>query len=330
MPQTDPQAACDLALRYLPEIPVWPQLPRRSPLESMYVQYQEGFPGAVVGDGKIVVDGQKFLEDGRLEALYAAVEAGESRTPSGERAAGMVTMAERLRAWPQKPLAVKGQVTGPISQGLQMTDLDLRPTLYDETIADALVKQTGLMARGQEQLLAPLAPTTIVCIDEPYLSVFGSALFSLSREQVVGYLDEVFGYMQGLKAVHCCANTDWSIVLSTSVDVLSLDAYGYAETLALYGDAVKAFLARGGVIAWGIVPAEERGIAVETVESLTARLEAAMQMLVDKGISKDKILPQSLITPACGLGSVSPEMAERALALTAGVSAAVRKRCFGS
>ncbi|MCL5024962.1 MAG: methionine synthase [Chloroflexi bacterium] len=329
MPQVDPGEACDLVLRYLPDIPVWPQLPRRSSLESMYVQYQEGFPGTLVSDGKIVVDGQKFLEDGQLEALYAAVEAGESRLPSPQRAAGLATMVERLRSRPAKPLAVKGQVTGPISQGLQMTGLDLRPSLYDETVADALVKQAGLMARGQEQLLSALAPTTIISVDAPYLSVFGSALFSLSREQVVDYLDEVFSYIQGLKAVHCCANTDWSIVLSTAVDVLSFDAYGYAESLALYAEAVKAFLARGGIIAWGIVPAEERGIQSETVDGLVARLEAAMQMLVEKGIRKESILPNSLVTPSCGLGSVSPALSLRALELTAGVSEAMRRRYFG-
>lgn len=329
MPQTDPEEACDLILRYLPEIPVWPQLPRRSPLESMYIQYQEGFPGTLVSDGKIAVDGRRFLEDGQLEALYAAVEAGESRLPSAERAAGLATMAGKLGSRPSRPLAVKGQVTGPISQGLQMTDLDLRPSLYDETMADALVKQAGLMARGQEQLLASLAPTTIISVDEPYLSVFGSALFSLSRGQVVDYLDEVFSYIQGLKAVHCCANTDWAILLSTTVDVLSFDAYGYAESLALYADAVKSFLSRGGTIAWGIVPAEERGIQSETVEGLTARLEVAMQMLVDKGIPKESILPSSMITPSCGLGSVSADLSAQALALTAGVSEAMRQRYFG-
>jgi methionine synthase II (cobalamin-independent) len=329
MPQADPQDACNILLSYLPEVPVWPQLPRRSALESMYVQYQEGFPGAVVSEGKIQVDAETFLADGQLEALYMAVEGGKGRLPSPDRSAGLPAMVERLRARPAKPLAVKGQVTGPISQGLQMTDLNLRPALYDETMADALVKQAGLMARGQEELLRQVAPVTIVSVDEPYLSVFGSALFSLSRDQVASYLDEVFSYIRGLKAVHCCANTDWSIVLSTAVDVLSFDAYGYAESLSLYVEAVRAFLGRGGIIAWGIVPAEAQGIESSTAEELTARLEAAIQMLVDKGIDRERVLAQSLITPSCGLGSVSPALSVRALELTAGVSSAMRTRYFG-
>ena len=34
-----------MLLRYLQAIPCWPQLPKRSYRENMYVQYAEGFPG---------------------------------------------------------------------------------------------------------------------------------------------------------------------------------------------------------------------------------------------------------------------------------------------
>ena len=47
MPHTDPKEACSLITRYLRDFPAWPQLPQRSPLENMYVQFSEGFPGVV-------------------------------------------------------------------------------------------------------------------------------------------------------------------------------------------------------------------------------------------------------------------------------------------
>ena len=37
-----------LMLATTPEIPAWPQLPRRSYLENMYVQFTEGLPGRVL------------------------------------------------------------------------------------------------------------------------------------------------------------------------------------------------------------------------------------------------------------------------------------------
>jgi hypothetical protein len=110
------------------------------------------------------------------------------------------------------------------------------------------------------------------------------------------------------------------------VDVLAFDAYTYAENLALYAGEVKAFLDRGGVLAWGIVPTTEERIAQETPEHLEQLLEEAMARLTKKGIDRDLLYSQALITPACGLGPVSEGAAERAMALTAALSTRFRER----
>ena len=88
---------------------------------------------------------------------------------------------------------------------------------------------------------------------------------------------------------------------------------------------MKAFLKRGGVIAWGIVPNDEK-VMDETVESLVRRLHAAISLLAEKGVPFDDMINAALITPSCGLRSLSIEAAERALELTAGVSAWMRER----
>jgi len=136
-----------------------------------------------------------------------------------------------------------------------IVDQNQRPILYDEVLADAVAKHLSIKARWQETELAKLVPRTLMVIDEPYMASFGSAFVALSREQVIGLLNEVMSGLRGLKGVHCCGNTDWSILLETATDILSLDAYEYAETLALYPEEVTRFLARGGIIAWGVVPA---------------------------------------------------------------------------
>jgi hypothetical protein len=53
-----------------------------------------------------------------------------------------------------------------------------------------------------------------------------------------------------------------------------------------------------------------------------------MQLLVDKGIDKDVLLKQALITPNCGTGSMKPENAERTFMLTRQVSDSMRERYF--
>nr|MBC7244164.1 methionine synthase [Chloroflexota bacterium] len=328
LPLHDVAQAWDWTLKYLPQIPVWPQLPKRSYQENMYAQFSENFPGIVVDleAERIYVDRTHDL-DRDLERLYLAylqndLEYGEL---SPQYAAGLYHLLNTEGLLPTPLVALKGQVTGPISWGLVVTDQNRRPLLYDEVMADAIAKHLRLKAAWQEQKLRAFAPQTIIFVDEPYMSSFGSAFVSLSRDQVVLLLEEVFAGISGLKGVHCCGNTDWSVLLDTSVDILSLDAYTYAESLSLYPDAVAAFLERGGIIAWGIVPASS-AVEGETTESLLERLHQAMDLLVRKGLAQDKLLAAGLVTPSCGTGSLDRHTAERVLELTAEVSAQMRAR----
>jgi methionine synthase II (cobalamin-independent) len=325
MPHVEPREACSLVLKYLPEIPAWPQLPKKSFLENMYVQFSEGFPGVIVEGERIWVDRSKDLSK-PLEQLYTAYLENniEYGAISARYAAGFHAFLKEAKQKGRK--AVKGQVTGPISFGLSVTDQNRRPLLYDEVLADAIAKHLRLKAAWQEKMLKSVFPKTIISIDEPYLSSLGSAFVSFPREQVVTLLEEVLGGISGLKAIHCCGNTDWSVVLQTSLNILSFDAYNYAETLALYPAEVKNFLNRGGVIAWGIVPNEEQALSKETKASIGDRLEEAMRLLSKKGISFDTIKSQCLITPSCSLASISIKAAAGALDLTAAVSADFRKR----
>jgi len=328
LPLSDPGQAWAWTLKYLPQIPVWPQLPKRSYPENMYAQFAEGFPGIVVDleTERTYVDRTQDL-DRDLERLYLAYLQNdlEYGVLSAEYAAGLHYLLNAEGTLNTTPVAIKGQVTGPISWGLTVTDQNRRPLLYDEIIADAIAKHLRLKAAWQEQRLKAIAPQTIIFVDEPYMSSFGSGFVSLSRDQVMTLLEEVFAGITGLKGVHCCANTDWSVLLDTSVDILNLDAYDYAESLSLYPDAVAAFLERGGIIAWGIVPSSP-SVEGETVDSLVDRLHKALDLLVQKGLSFDKLLAAGLVTPSCGTGPLDAQTAERVLELTAEVSAQMRAR----
>jgi len=325
MPHTDPAEACSLVTRYLKDIPAWPQLPNRSFLENMYVQYSEGFPGVVIKDNRIYVDRAQDLNQ-PLEQLYTAyLENKIDQYPiSREYAAGLHFFLSLTNL---SPLAVKGQVTGPISWGLTITDENRRSILYDDTLADAAAKLLRLKASWQERELKKIAKDTIIFVDEPYMSSFGSAFVSISREKVVTLLEEVFGGISGLKGIHCCGNTDWSVILGTSLDIVSFDAYNYAQSLSLYPAEIKKFLDRQGAIAWGILPNEGGVLDKETVASLKDRLEEAMAPFTRKGIRFKQLIEQGLLTPVCTLAPLrTHEVASRALELLTELSAAIRKR----
>jgi hypothetical protein len=322
LPYTDPAEACQLILDHV-DILTWPQLPRRSFLENMYVQFSERFPGVVVANERIYVNRDQDL-DPELEQLYVAYLTNdlEHASISSDYAAGL----HRLLQMELGDLSlVKGQVTGPISWGLTVSDENRRPILYDDMLAEAIAKHLRLKVSWMERVLRGLAPQTIVFVDEPYMSSFGSAFVSLNRDQVITLLEEVFAGIEGLKGVHCCGNTDWSVLLSTAVDVLNLDAFGYAEKLACYPEEVGAFLERGGIIAWGIIPASSQ-VLEETVESLLDRFHAALSLLTAKGLHQDDLLSAALIMPSCGCGSLPIETTERVFEMTSQVSRALQER----
>ena len=328
VPHTDPAQACDLTFRHFPQISTWPQLPRRILLENMYIQYSERFPGLVLEaeNNRIYVNRAADL-DPELEQLYLAYLENdiEFGAVSADYAAGLYAFLERAPAHSDGFLAIKGQVTGPVSWGLRVTDQNRRPVLYEEILADALAKLLRLKASWQEKQLRQVFDTTIIFVDEPYMSSFGSALIPIQRDQVITLIEEVLAGIQGIKGTHCCGNTDWSVLLDTSIDIINFDAYGYGHTLALYPDDVRAFLDRGGVIAWGIVPNDDH-VLYETPSSLLGHLERAWGHLERKNIPREQIVASSLITPACGTGTLSQDVAERVFRLTTQVSELAREK----
>ncbi|MDZ4230964.1 MAG: methionine synthase [Dehalococcoidales bacterium] len=326
MPHTDAGAACSLLTRFLKDIPAWPQLPNRSFLENMYVQYSQGFPGVVVEADRIYVDRSQDL-DKPLEQLYAAYLEDDvnAYTISPDYAAGLHAFLNREGL---SPRAVKGQITGPVTWGLTVTDDQRRAVLYDDVLGDAVARLLKLKAAWMERELSRISRNTIIFVDEPYLQSYGSSsLVSLTREKVVNLLEEVFSGIRGLKGVHCCGNTDWSMLLGTSANIVSFDTYNYAQSLSLYPAEVRTFLGRGGVVAWGIVPNETETLAAETVASLKDRLEEAMAPFTRNGVPFKQLIEQGLLTPSCGLAGLGTEDAVvRALELLTGLSAEIRKR----
>ncbi len=327
MPHTDPAKACALIARFLKDIPAWPQLPKRSFLENMYVQYSEGFPGALVANNSIHVDtSQDFTKS--LEALYAAyLENDTGRFPiSKDYAAGLYAFLAQPRLAPR---AVKGHVTGPLSWGLTVADDNKRAVLYHEVLGDAVGKFLKLKAAWQEKELRKISKNTITFVDEPIMASYGSIVASgpfSKPEKIAEMLDEVFDGISGLKGIHCCGNTDWPVLLKTKLDILSFDAYNYAPSLSLYPEEIKKFLGRGGAIAWGIVPNNTEPLTKESVASLKDRLEEAMAPFTRNGIPFKDIVKHSLLTPSCTLASLTEDGAEQAFKLLTDLSTEMRKR----
>jgi len=323
MPHTSADEACSIIMKYLPEISFWAQLPKRSPKENMIVQFSEGFPGVVVQGDRIHIEPSADFEN-ELEQIYTDCEQDNASKYgiSTEYAAGLHTFLSKAAG----SKIVKGQVTGPITWGLTVTRQDGLGILYDDTLAEAAAKFLRLKASWQENILREISPSPIIFVDEPYLVSLGSVFTPIPEGKVPILLEEVLRGIKGIKGLHCCGNTNWSVLLDTTIDILSFDAYNYASSLSTHSDKVKSFLERGGTIAWGIVPNDEEVLAKESWPSLRDRLEETMAPFSRNGVKFKQIIAQGLITPSCGLNVLSPEAANQALELTAKLSSELRSR----
>jgi len=229
-------------------------------------------------------------------------------------------------------VALKGQVTGPFTLGVNLVDQDDRYAYYDDQLRDIIVKAVALKAMWQITQLKVSDQQVIILIDEPSLLNFGSQMFlTVSRDDIIRDLNEVAAaiHSQGrLAGVHCEANTDWSLLMETDLDILSFDAYEHMQAITLYPEDLRTFFDRGGSLGWGIVPTLDReAAATESFDSLMARFDDGVEQLIDKGFDRDLLLRRALITPSCGAGGVLTEsLAERVLRLLRQMSTSLRSR----
>lgn len=356
LPHTSPAAAVDDILALCPEYPYWPQLPRVSGREDMYRQYSADLPGLVA---RSATDAPRWRRDpaalATLERVYSdtlTLEAGSESDVAEvlarweltrHAAAGLYALAEARPGHREAALSgIKGQITGPLSLGLAVTDEDGRALLYQEDLMDGVVRALVLRGRWMVRFLRGLLPPAphpaagpgsadvLISVDEPYLGTFGSAYFPYRPDTVLSYLRAFDGGLDAHWGVHCCANTDWEFLLASPIRFLSFDAFAYGERLSIYPTAIRAFLADGRILVWGIVPTDREALAATTAPELARRLLSLLERLVGRGVPEAELVRQSMVTPACGLAGLTPTEARRAMVLTREVSDILRSTFQGS
>jgi methionine synthase II (cobalamin-independent) len=327
LPHRDPYRASESILNYFPESPYWPQLPSRGWKEGMLAQFTEGMPGLTL-DGERIYFRTPFNPPSEWERFHElAQEENEERFGIGrEYASGLHTLLELLKG--RKPLLIKGQITGPITLGLGLSDEKKIPILYDPNLKEMFLKIIASRARWQERKFKKVAPEakTLIFFDEPLLSSYGSISMNLGKEEIIECLKRSISLLQGLSGIHICGATDWSIIMETGIKVIHFDAFRFFSNMLAYASELKGFLLNGGILGWGIVPSEEEYIKVETTLTLVKSLEEKIGLLVREGIPEEVIIENSLLSQSCGLSSASEDLAEKALRLTSELSQTMRKR----
>ncbi|MFO7900507.1 MAG: hypothetical protein R6V58_15785 [Planctomycetota bacterium] len=321
LPHTDPETACEFVFSSGCTIPYWPQLPRRDYRERMIPQYAADLPGLRLDDDRKrywVERGEGFLE--ALTTLYERLLRDDAEFPLREEfTSGFYAFERRLADAPQKPLFVKGQLTGPFTFTLGLNDADGRPIYADAQMRDAALRLIVRSAAWQTERLGALARAGVILfIDEPVAAALGTAAYlAVQPEEVTDSINRVVEAVHqagGLAGTHCCGATDWSLFAATELDILNFDAWNYFDNLAAYSAHVGRFLERGGLLAFGIVPTD-RAIAEVTADQVGEKFRRQRKTLAAKGIPTDLLSRRLLLTPSCGCGSLSVAESEKVFAL---------------
>jgi hypothetical protein len=264
LPFRSPERAVRWSLTRYRDVPFWPQLPRRSSAESMLRQFHEPLAGA------------------------------------NAAAFGPFLRAMRGRF----ALAVKGQVTGPVTLWLASGGT---------TTLAAARRESERAARDVTRALAALGPPPIVFVDEPALHELRTrpARDVARADAAIRAVIETIRRRGARAGIHTCGPPPIARLLRARPDFLGLDFVRYRDRLlaAVARRDVRAFVQRGGAFAFGIVPtAVPAGFAADRVARfLVHDLLAAFG---DRRIVID-LLGRSLVTAACGTGlrSVDDERA---------------------
>ena len=327
VPFQDIEGTCREICRWAPLMPFWPQFVQRSHWEDMIIQYSEGLPLVTVNAKKRSLSiSHPDTREAELVTFYERffAEDVESFAVSREVAPGLYALLQMMEedkgdCGPY----IKGQTVGPVTFTAGIRDLNGKPILYDPELSEAMTKGLAIKALWQTKKLAGSGKRPVLFLDEPYLSGFGSAFSPVQRHEVIDMLRTMIDYLRercnALIGIHCCGNTDWSMVLEAAPDIVNFDAVEYMDHFLLYKDPVIRFFEAGGAIAWGIIPTANF-TGKESVDSLFSRLKEGFRHVREWGLDLDEVARRSLLTPACGMGTMTGQAAKTAMNLLSRLS----------
>lgn len=304
MPHRDVGQALAAALSL--DIPFWPQLPRLNYYEDMYVQASEHFPGIVLNlrEQTLSFSLDKFIAEFE-EALAHFEDPTYFDISHTYSAVYHRFLAMDLADRP----AIRGQLEGPISFGLNVLDQNRRPILFDDSVRPFLFEFMARRINVQLQRMKTLNPNAFMFVDEPGLQFLFSALSGYDALTAKKDMDNFFSMVDRPRGVHLCGNPDWDFLLNLDIEVLSLDVFTNGEIFSNYAGGIKRFIENGGRLVWGMVPTNFEPFGQENIDSLENRLVMLWRVLTRKGIDRDLMLSRSLLSPAtCCL--VNPDGAQ--------------------
>ena len=292
----------------------------------------EGMPGLVIDaqNRRLFFDISPEKE-GELIQFYDRYWAGDVDhwAISPQDSKGLFEMLDMLKAQPSRqPKLVLFSAAGPLTWGHLITDKDRTACLFNPTLRDIMIKQVAMKAAWIDRKIRQELPgvQTAFQVGEPSLVIFSSAVGTGSKQDIQDWLNEMLGSVEGFKGVHCCANADWTILMEANIDIIHFDAYQFGDKFALFSNSANSFMERGGMIAWGIVPNTDEGLAIESLDSLEQKLDGILSLLANEGVDRKLLTERSFVSTCCDTSNMSTDKAEDSYQMTRQLSERMKQK----
>ncbi len=293
LPHTDMERALELSMSL--DIPFWPQLPRYSFFEDMYVQISEHFPGIIVDFEKQRISFSLENFYGELGDLISSWDDDNFFRLSPEYSILFHRFLEMdLSPYPY----VRGQNIGPVSLGLKILDENKKSMIYHEEVKGIIFDFVARKTEVQLKDMLEKHPGSFVWVDEPGLEMIFKAFTGYTSDRAQRDYRSFLEKFPGPKGVHLCGNPDWSFLLQLDLDILSADVFTWGHIFSRYKEDVKDFLDRGGIISWGITPTLTEEYEKESIKSMIKKLEEMWAYLEKSGVPRQQILSQAWLAPS--------------------------------
>lgn len=223
-----------------------------------------------------------------------------------------------------KPAHTVINLMGPFSASQMMITEGNKQVLADKLYRKLLVEAVVVRALWFVQEIKSFSPNTtpIIVLEEPLLYKIGEVKRGnedITKEVIVNFFAKTIEKIQASGAKVCIQSfekCDWQIPLEAGVDIISFDAYNNPNNINIISEKINAFLQKGGVINWGIVPVKNETIIKSTsVEKIYDRFISTVNALVVAGVDENLAFNNAMVSTQGDLENLPLFFAEKALIL---------------
>ncbi len=305
-PLKDPVAACRRILKAPDALLHWPQLPKRSnrerSIDQTYIALTSYRPGKA------------------------------AEFPKGT-AVGWNAMWRLLKARPKtwlKHTHFKTQIAGPITLfgKLLASDFGSRTKQENEKLLLQYISLWLKHAYWQIDAIQERGFKPIIMLDEPLLPTYMGQAGSAQAKKTLKLLRSLVKRLKtrGAKVgIHCCNRISPSTLIDLEVDLVHFDVYHFPTLFRAAREDLKDFLKQGGIVAWGIVPANE-ALGSAGQAKLEQTFNDVLSSMESRGLPLRRVLAQSMVSPTCGTGLLAASEGLRVADFTARLSRGLKTR----